>query len=78
MDIENLIIKVNGPDDVVSDCHRAVAEILRLGLEHLNNGFTERLKLIWLKASLSEMVRFLFIAKIYIYRFVPADSEIKF
>ena len=28
MDLENLIIKVNGPDDVVSDCARAVAEIL--------------------------------------------------
>ena len=45
---------------------------------NLVNSFTERLKLIWLKASLSEMVRFLFIAKMYIYRFVPADSEIKF
>ena len=28
VDLENLIIKVNGPDDVVSDCTRAVAEIL--------------------------------------------------
>ena len=28
VDLENLIIKVNGTDDVVSDCARAVAEIL--------------------------------------------------
>ena len=28
VDLENLIIKVNGPDEVVSDCARAVAEIL--------------------------------------------------
>ena len=28
VDIENLAIKVNGPDDVVSACARAVAEIL--------------------------------------------------
>jgi phage tail tube protein FII len=28
VDIENMILKVNGPDDVVSDCARAVAEIL--------------------------------------------------
>jgi hypothetical protein len=28
VDIENLTIKVNGPDDVVSKCARAVAEIL--------------------------------------------------
>jgi len=28
VDIENMVIKVNGPDDVVSDCARAVAEIL--------------------------------------------------
>ena len=28
VDLENLIIKVNGSDDVVSDCARAVAEIL--------------------------------------------------
>ena len=28
VDLENLVIKVNGPDDVVSDCARAVAEIL--------------------------------------------------
>jgi len=28
VDIENMFIKVNGPDDVVSDCARAVAEIL--------------------------------------------------
>ena len=28
VDLENLVIKVNGPDDVVNDCARAVAEIL--------------------------------------------------
>ena len=28
VDIENLIIKLNGPDNVVGDCARAVAEIL--------------------------------------------------
>ena len=28
VDIENMIIKVNGPDEGVSDCARAVAEIL--------------------------------------------------
>jgi phage tail tube protein FII len=28
VDLRNLVIKVNGPDDVVSDCARAVAEIL--------------------------------------------------
>jgi len=28
VDIENMVIKVNGPDDVVSACARAVAEIL--------------------------------------------------
>jgi len=28
VDIENMIIRVNGPDDVVSDCARVVAEIL--------------------------------------------------
>jgi len=28
VDLENLVIKVNGPDEVVSDCARAVAEIL--------------------------------------------------
>jgi hypothetical protein len=28
VDLENLVIKVNGPDDVVSDYARAVAEIL--------------------------------------------------
>ena len=28
VDIEKLVIKVNGPDDVVSACARAVAEIL--------------------------------------------------
>ena len=28
VDFENFVIKVNGPDDVVSDCARAVAEIL--------------------------------------------------
>ena len=28
VDIENMIIKVNGPDEIVSDCARAVAEIL--------------------------------------------------
>ena len=27
VDIENMVIKVNGPDDVVSACARAVAEI---------------------------------------------------
>jgi hypothetical protein len=30
VDLENLYIKVNGPDDVVSDCARAVAGILDL------------------------------------------------
>ena len=28
VDMENLVIKVNGSDDVVSNCARAVAEIL--------------------------------------------------
>ena len=28
VDLENLVIKVNGPDGVVSNCARAVAEIL--------------------------------------------------
>ena len=28
VDIENLVIKVNGPDEVVSDCARVVAEVL--------------------------------------------------
>ena len=28
VDLENLTIKVNGPDEVVTDCARAVAEIL--------------------------------------------------
>jgi hypothetical protein len=28
VDLENLVIKVDGPDDVVSDCAKAVAEIL--------------------------------------------------
>ena len=28
VDLENLVIKVNGPDDVVSDCAKAVAEFL--------------------------------------------------
>ncbi len=28
VDIENLVIKIDGPDEVVSDCARAVAEIL--------------------------------------------------
>ena len=28
LDFENLSIKVNGPDEVVGDCARAVAEIL--------------------------------------------------
>ena len=28
VDLDNLVIKVNGPDDVVGDCARAVAEIL--------------------------------------------------
>ena len=28
VDLENLEIKVNGPDDVVGECARAVAEIL--------------------------------------------------
>lgn len=28
VDLENHVIKVNGPDDVVSHCARAVAEIL--------------------------------------------------
>ena len=28
VDLENLEIKVNGPDEIVSDCARAVAEIL--------------------------------------------------
>jgi len=28
VDIEKLTVKVDGPDDVVSDCARAVAEIL--------------------------------------------------
>ena len=28
VDLENLTIKVNGPDEVVSNCARAVAEIL--------------------------------------------------
>ena len=28
VDIENLVIKVNGPDEVVNDCARAVAEVL--------------------------------------------------
>jgi len=28
VDLENFVIKVNGPDGVVSDCARAVAEIL--------------------------------------------------
>jgi len=28
VDIERLTVKVDGPDDVVSDCARAVAEIL--------------------------------------------------
>ena len=28
VDLENLVIKVSGPDDVVSDCAKAVAEIL--------------------------------------------------
>jgi hypothetical protein len=28
VDLENLVIKVDGPDDVVSNCARAVAEIL--------------------------------------------------
>ena len=28
VDLENYVLKVNGSDDVVSDCARAVAEIL--------------------------------------------------
>ena len=28
VDLENFVIKVKGPDEVVSDCARAVAEIL--------------------------------------------------
>ncbi len=28
VDLDNLVIRVNGPDDVVSNCARAVAEIL--------------------------------------------------
>lgn len=28
VDLENLVIKFNGPDDVVSDCAKAVAEML--------------------------------------------------
>ncbi len=28
VDLENLFIKVNGPDEVVSACARAVAEVL--------------------------------------------------
>ena len=28
VDLENYVIKVNGPDNVVGDCARAVAEIL--------------------------------------------------
>ena len=28
VDLENFVIKVNGPDGIVSDCARAVAEIL--------------------------------------------------
>ncbi len=28
VDIENLVIKVNGPDEVVNACARAVAEVL--------------------------------------------------
>ena len=28
VDFDNLTIKVNGPDDVVDDCARAVAEVL--------------------------------------------------
>ena len=28
IDFENLIIKVDGPDEVIGDCARAVAEIL--------------------------------------------------
>ena len=28
VDLDNMVIKVNGPDEVVSDCARAVAEIL--------------------------------------------------
>ena len=28
VDLENLTIKVNGPDEVVSNCARAVAEII--------------------------------------------------
>ena len=28
VDLKNHVIKVNGPDDVVSDCARAVADIL--------------------------------------------------
>ena len=28
VDLENLVIRVDGPDEVVSDCARAVAEIL--------------------------------------------------
>ena len=28
VDFDNLIIKLNGPDDVVNDCARAVAEVL--------------------------------------------------
>jgi hypothetical protein len=31
------------------------------------------LKIIWLKASLPDLVRFFFVAKMYVYRFVPAD-----
>jgi len=28
VDLDNLVIRVNGPDDVVSNCARVVAEIL--------------------------------------------------
>ena len=28
VDLENLVIKVNGPDEVVNECARAVAEVL--------------------------------------------------
>ena len=28
VDIENLVIKVDGPDEVISNCARAVAEVL--------------------------------------------------
>ena len=28
VDLDNLVIRVNGPDDVVSNCARAVSEIL--------------------------------------------------